>query len=155
MQLIKYKSEYAKKLIQYVLLTKYLNDEIKRKSFKEVDLKLLIDYLKEHGYNYDPYILGSGSLLPIYSKSEDLIYTVCTNKELRNLSKWIVTNIVLRINKDNRKTVDVKLRIACDMLNNLNKNNIIDQATNIQIWSNLITNVKNLQADIDQNDLPF
>lgn len=42
------------------------------------------------------------------------------NKEVNHIIYWFDTNILNRISKDTRQTLDVRIRIVCGMINKLN-----------------------------------
>lgn len=89
----------------------------------------------------------------------DVIYTICTNKDLRNLLNWVNKSIVLNLGIiDNRTilpklltTIDVRLRIFTGMLNKIQ----IQKDISIKIHQNVTSNVKREMSDIVTEDLPF
>lgn len=91
--------------------------------------------------------------------AEEATYTYCTKSEVRKVGEWIHKNLVIEMpNMKNRKTVDVKLRIAVDMLNKLEYNGIITKDINLFYFHNIVTNLLDLWVCIhlaQYNELPF
>lgn len=81
----------------------------------------------------------------------DVIYTICTNKDLRNLLNWVNKSIVLNIGIIDYRTIGVRLRIFTGMLNKIQ----IQKDINIKIHQNVISNVNREMSDIATEDLPF
>lgn len=81
----------------------------------------------------------------------DVIYTICTNKDLRNLLNWVNKSIVLNLGIIDYRTIDVRLRIFTGMLNKIQ----IQKDISIKIHQNVTSNVKREMSDIVTEDLPF
>lgn len=81
----------------------------------------------------------------------DVIYTICTNKDLRNLLNWVNESIVLNIGIMDNCTIGVRLRIFTSMLNKIQ----IQKNISIKIHQNVTSNVNREMSDIVTEDLPF
>ena len=90
---------------------------------------------------------------------EDAIYTLCNNKDVQKLMNWVCKNIIQKIPQDTHKTMNVKLRIAVDMLNKLEDEGKISKEMNLFYFDNIISNCNDLWFDIffgeSINELPF
>lgn len=81
----------------------------------------------------------------------DVIYTICTNKDLRNLLNWVNKSIVLNLGIIDYRTLGVRLRIFTGMLNKIQ----IQKDISIKIHQNVTSNVNREMSDIVTEDLPF
>ena len=85
----------------------------------------------------------------------DLLYEIWRNKDLSKLTQWINENITLSLGIDNYVTINVKLRIATGMLNNLVNKGLVSSISAIQYHDRLVSNVRNEVSILLTEDLPF
>lgn len=69
--------------------------------------------------------------------------------------KWINKRIIFESIKIDYRTVDVRLRIACGMLNNLVEDEVIPKNVAIVYHTRLIDSVGEILRSISTEDLPF
>jgi hypothetical protein len=87
---------------------------------------------------------------------DEIIYQMWNNADFRKVIQWINKKITLEISKEiDYRTIDVRLRIATNMLNKLVYESKLDSHINIKVHQNLVTNVKNELGLINTEDLPF
>lgn len=126
---------------------------------KDVPAEIIPEHVEDMIDGRYPQILYCHVISTLSHVAEEAEYLVCTNKEVRRLVDWICDNIINNITKDDRKTFNVKLRIAVGMLNNLEKDDIIDKELSLFYYDNMITNCNDLWLDYafdgNINELPF
>ena len=81
----------------------------------------------------------------------DAIMTArCLSPRIRKVEAWITNNIVLQPSLS-PKTVEVRLRIATNMLNSME----IDKRLAMEMHYGFVTNIKGLFLDLLNEELPF
>lgn len=128
--------------VKYLILHKPTQEESVKDTMSFFKDKKELDY---------PYVLV-GSDCP---RRDEAIYVMSTNKKVRQTLNWINKNIVFKLTTDNFKTIDVKLRIAVDMINKLEYEEVIDPVLASYLWDNLTRNVLDTQSELNSEDLPF
>lgn len=83
------------------------------------------------------------------------VYQCYTNDGLRSVIVWINKNILLQMTKDTCITTEVKLRIATSMINKLVDQEKLSKDYGILAHDLLIANVRELQSELVDEDLPF
>lgn len=121
---------------------------------KNINLKLVLSYLKIHNIEDIPQVLYCHELNSLNDVIEEAQYKACFEK-IRKLSKWITKNIILKIQEDNYKTRNVKIRIAVDMMNKIEDEGFISKNIALVYFDNIVTNIQQLKIDLDLEDLPF
>jgi hypothetical protein len=88
-----------------------------------------------------------------YSEQDEgeIQYLMWENTEFRKLVNWVNKKITLEIGKADYRTIDVRLRIATGMLNNLN----LPKNLNVKIHRQLVFNVRKELGLLNTEDLPF
>lgn len=121
----------------------------------DVDVEDAINFLAD--YDYAPQILYCHVITTLDYIAEEASYKVSICPELRKIAKWLWKEVVLKINIDKKQTINVKTRIAVDMLNKLENKGIINKDLNLFYFDNVITNVQDLWWDVIPNldHLPF
>ena len=103
-------------------------------------------------------ILESHRLVTL-QEFEDEIYWIIeeiwSNKNLHDIIIWINKKITLAIGIVDYRTIDVRLRIAINMINKLELSESISHELGLIISNNLITNVRKELSLINTEDLPF
>lgn len=117
-------------------------------------LKQVLTWIKNKGIDDIPQILYCNELESLNDVIEEARYKTCFEK-IRKLSKWITKNIILEIQKDNMQTMNVKIRIAVDMMNKIENEEFISKQIALVYFNNIVTNVRQLKIDLDLEDLPF
>lgn len=74
----------------------------------------------------------------------------CLSPRIRKLEAWITNNIVLQPSLS-PQTVEVRLRIATNMLNSME----IDKRIAMEMHYGFVTNIKGLFLDLLNEELPF
>lgn len=102
-------------------------------------------------------ILESTRLVTSGREDEDykIINAVWSNKELHNIIRWINRKITLVIGIADYRTIDVRMRIAVNMMDKLVSSGDIDKRLNLIMFGNLISNVRQELGLINTEDLPF
>lgn len=103
-------------------------------------------------------ILNNTRLMVLSSDGDvdyDLLYEIWRNEHLSKLTQWINENITLSLGIDNYITINVKLRIATGMLNNLVNKGLVSSISAIQYHDRLVSNVRNEVSILLTEDLPF
>lgn len=102
-------------------------------------------------------ILESTRLVTSGREDEDykIINAVWSNKELHNIIRWINRKITLIIGIADYRTIDVRMRIAVNMMDKLVSSGGIDKRLNLIMFGNLISNVRQELGLINTEDLPF
>lgn len=90
--------------------------------------------------------------IPYYEQEEcDILYEIWRNPALRAIVRWINQKIVLELGIAKYQTINVRLRIATGMINNLN----LSKNLAISIHSHLVKNIQREMGLINTEDLPF
>lgn len=110
------------------------------------------NYLKRN-WSIDRFMLESDEVIRPLSKHElalrnDDYYTL---PELNKWLKWVNKNIVLELGSKQYKTINVRLRIAVNMLDKLH----LSKDDLISIMLMLVANVRVEMGNIWSEDLPF
>lgn len=102
-------------------------------------------------------ILESTRLVTSGREDEDykIINAVWSNKELHNIIRWINRKITLIMGIADYRTIDVRMRIAVNMMDKLVSSGDIDKRLNLIMFGNLISNVRQELSMINTEDLPF
>ncbi len=102
-------------------------------------------------------ILESTRLVTSGREDEDykIINAVWSNKELHNIIRWINRKITLVMGIADYRTIDVRMRIAVNMMDKLVSSGDIDKRLNLIMFGNLISNVRQELGLINTEDLPF
>jgi hypothetical protein len=102
-------------------------------------------------------ILESTRLVTSGREDEDykIINAVWSNKELHNIIRWINRKITLIMGIADYRTIDVRMRIAVNMMDKLVLSGDIDKRLNLIMFGNLISNVRQELGLINTEDLPF
>lgn len=102
-------------------------------------------------------ILESTRLVTSGREDEDykIINAVWSNKELHNIIRWINRKITLIMGIADYRTIDVRMRIAVNMMDKLVSSGDIDKRLNLIMFGNLISNVRQELGLINTEDLPF
>lgn len=102
-------------------------------------------------------ILESTRLVTSGREDEDykIINAVWSNKELHNIIRWINQKITLIMGIADYRTIDVRMRIAINMMDKLVSSGDIDKRLNLIMFGNLISNVRQELGLINTEDLPF
>lgn len=142
-------SVFSNKLIELRELIE--KSKTRSKDVQFFGLKESIVYLRDKPHVNIPYII----VPQIVSETDEaeLLYIYATSVELRNIIKWIVTNILFEINRIDTKTLFVKNRIATSMLNKLEGK--IDKDWLLVIHLAFIDNLLKVYSDCINEDLPF
>lgn len=151
-------SVFSEKLMEHVNLIEWAKAKSARvstvpKKFETIN-EAFDQLIKEGKKLYIPHIL-----IDLRSYQEDAIcdesYKICICPGLQNIIKWTCREILLNLLKDSYKTRNVKLRIATGMLNNLERDGIIDHYLNIYYHDAFLLNIYTLTTDLVKEELPF
>ena len=118
------------------------------------------DILKDNPDNVYPQFMYCHVISTLDYIAEEASYVLCTNDKVRKINKWVHKNIVSKVIEDNLNTINVKIRIAVDMLNKLENEGVISKELNLFYFDNIVTNSRELYLDVmfgeeDINKLPF
>ena len=126
---------------------------------KDVPTEIIPQHIEDKIDGMYPEIMYCHVISTLSYVAEEAAYFVCTNRDVRNVMEWVCNNIVNNITKDNRKTFNVKLRIAVGMLNKLEENKVINKDISLFYYDNIITNCNDLWLnyafDGELDELPF
>ena len=103
-------------------------------------------------------ILENARLVSLGTADEcdyDIIYEIWRNSRLHDIIVWINKKITLEIGKLDYRAIDVRLRIATNMLNKLVNEGFLSRDLNMRIHYMLVTNVRQEMSAINVEDLPF
>ena len=102
-------------------------------------------------------ILESTRLVTSGREDEDyeIINAVWSNEDLHKIIRWINRNITLIIGIADYRTIDVRMRIATNMMDKLVDNGSLSSTLSVVIFGNLISNVRQELGIINTEDLPF
>lgn len=149
-------SEFAKLLIHRRIL---IWEAKRRRKFPEhltdkIKVLSVIEWMKLNNINDVPQVLCVDILPYIREYYNEASYKLCSIK-VRKLSEWITKNLILTIAEDSYRTINVKLRIATDMMNRLEYEGVISNNTAVIYFSNIIANIKELKNNVEMDKLPF
>ena len=102
-------------------------------------------------------ILESTRLVTSGREDEDyeIINAVWSNEDLHKIIRWINRNITLIIGIADYRTIDVRMRIATNMMDKLVDNGSLSSTLSVVMFGNLISNVRKELGIISTEDLPF
>lgn len=83
------------------------------------------------------------------------ISKLCYSTELISVLRWVNKNILCEFNIYNERSLNVKIRIATSMLNNLVKNNVVKKQDAMIIHDNMVHNINFLNNRLSCEELPF
>lgn len=125
------------------------------------DLHGKILFLREHA----PYTIREIlfchviTTLDYIAKEYNTWFLPYNDSDLSRLTTWICKNIVYELPLMNYKTMNVKIRIAVDMLNKIEQKGTISKELSLFYYDNIVTNVRSLWEEIvfshNSNELPF
>ena len=102
-------------------------------------------------------ILESTRLVTSGREDEDyeIINAVWSNEDLHKIIQWINQKITLIIGIADYRTIDVRIRIATNMMDKLVDNGSLSSTLSVVMFGNLISNVRQELGIISTEDLPF
>lgn len=102
-------------------------------------------------------ILESTRLVTSGREDEDyeIINAVWSNEDLHKIIRWINREITLIIGIADYRTIDVRMRIATNMMDKLVDNGSLSSTLSVVMFGNLISNVRQELGIINTEDLPF
>ena len=102
-------------------------------------------------------ILESTRLVTSGREDEDyeIINAVWSNEDLHKIIQWINQKITLIIGIADYRTIDVRMRIATNMMDKLVDNGSLSSTLSVVMFGNLISNVRQELGIINTEDLPF
>lgn len=102
-------------------------------------------------------ILESTRLVTSGREDEDyeIINAVWSNEDLHKIIQWINQKITLIIGIADYRTIDVRMRIATNMMDKLVDNGSLSSTLSVVMFGNLISNVRKELGIINTEDLPF
>ena len=102
-------------------------------------------------------ILESTRLVTSGREDEDyeIINAVWSNEDLHKIIQWINQKITLIIGIADYRTIDVRMRIATNMMDKLVDNGSLSSTLSVVMFGNLISNVRKELGIISTEDLPF
>lgn len=102
-------------------------------------------------------ILESTRLVTSGREDEDyeIINAVWSNEDLHKIIQWINRKITLIIGIADYRTIDVRMRIATNMMDKLVDNGSLSSTLSVVMFGNLISNVRQELGIINTEDLPF
>lgn len=110
-------------------------------------------------YNQGAKVIENSPILVVPSKEDEdksaIIYTICTNADLRETVRWINRRITLCIGKETYVTLEIRRRIAMNMLYKLVQEGKADADIVCKMHSYLYENLQNEVSLVLDDDLPF
>lgn len=102
-------------------------------------------------------ILESTRLVTSGREDEDyeIINAVWSNEDLHKIIQWINRKITLIIGIADYRTIDVRMRIATNMMDKLVDSGSLSSTLSVVMFGNLISNVRQELGIINTEDLPF
>lgn len=102
-------------------------------------------------------ILESTRLVTSGREDEDyeIINAVWSNEDLHKIIQWINQKITLIIGIADYRTIDVRMRIATNMMDKLVDNGSLSSTLSVVMFGNLISNVRQELGIINIENLPF
>lgn len=85
----------------------------------------------------------------------DIVYKIWESNDLQKLVRWINKKIVLAIGVTDFRAIEVRVRIATNMLNKLVDEGVLDKIMATRIHFYLAKNVRMELSAINTEDLPF
>lgn len=85
----------------------------------------------------------------------DILYEVWRKPRVHDILVWINKKIVLELGQLDYRAIDVRIRIATNMLNKLEREGYISKNFNIDVHDRFIMNVRREISAINTEDLPF
>lgn len=85
----------------------------------------------------------------------EIINAIWSNEDLHKIIRWINRNITLIIGIADYRTIDVRMRIATNMMDKLVDNGSLSSTLSVVMFGNLISNVRQELGIINTEDLPF
>lgn len=142
------------------MFSKYLKTYWRSTSLHEALERMRATKKNDFSYKYcvlkDHHILVDSVLTENeYFMQDNYIYQCLTNKDLIKVIEWINENILLTIDIDFYKSIDVKMRIATGMLNKLVYTGKLDKDYAMIAHDILIANLSSIQNELSFEELPF
>lgn len=150
----------------YGVFSKFLKWVWRSSSSNNDNLRVIIDHMR-NSYEKDertaywtiltfPWIITKSVLTENdYITTSDYIYQCYNNDGLRAVVVWINKNILLQLTKDTYITTEVKIRIATGMINKLVAQEKLNKDYGMVAHDILVANIRELQNDIMDEELPF
>lgn len=150
----------------YGVFSKFLKWVWRSSSSNDDNLRVIIDHMR-NSYEKDertaywtiltfPWIITKSVLTENeYITTSDYIYQCYNNDGLRAVVVWINKNILLQLTKDTYITTEVKIRIATGMINKLVAQEKLDKDYGMVAHDILVANIRELQNNIMDEELPF
>lgn len=150
-------SVFSNKLIEYVTLIEKVRAKTARvrtvpKTFETIN-EAFDDFIKKPNPFFPEILLARRSYLEGELCDESYKISTCTG--LQNIVRWICEEIIVKLPKDSYKTRNVKIRIVTGMLNNLERDGLIDHYLNLYYHDTFLLNIHGLMADLVKAELPF
>lgn len=150
----------------YGVFSKFLKWVWRSSNLNDDNLRVIIDHMR-NSYEKDertaywtiltfPWIITKSVLTENeYITTSDYIYQCYNNDGLRAVVVWINKNILLQLTKDTYITTEVKIRIATGMINKLVAQEKLDKDYGMVAHDILVANIRELQNNIMDEELPF
>lgn len=150
----------------YGVFSKFLKWVWRSSSSNNDNLRVIIDHMR-NSYEKDertaywtiltfPWIITKSVLTENdYITTSDYIYQCYNNDGLRAVVVWINKNILLQLTKDTYITTEVKIRIATGMINKLVAQEKLNKDYGMVAHDILVANIRELQNDMMDEELPF
>lgn len=110
-------------------------------------------------YNQGAKVIEDSTILVVPSNEDEdrsaIIYAICTNADLRETVRWINRRITLCIGKETYVTLEIRRRIAMNMLYKLVQEGKADADIVCKMHSYLYENLQNEISLVLDDDLPF
>ena len=110
-------------------------------------------------YNQGAKVIEDSTILVVPSNEDEdrsaIIYEICTNADLRETVRWINRRITLCIGKETYVTLEIRRRIAMNMLYKLVQEGKADADIVCKMHSYLYENLQNEVSLVLDDDLPF
>lgn len=150
----------------YGVFSKFLKWVWRSSNSNDDNLRVIIDHMR-NSYEKDertaywtiltfPWIITKSVLTENeYITTSDYIYQCYNNDGLRAVVVWVNKNILLQLTKDTYITTEVKIRIATGMINKLVAQEKLDKDYGMVAHDILVANIRELQNNIMDEELPF
>lgn len=150
-------SVFSNKLIEYVTLVEKVRAKTARirtvpRTFETIN-EAFDDFIKRPNPYFPEILLDRRSYQGGATCYESYKLSTCVG--LQNVIKWICKEILVKLPTDPYKTRNVKIRIATGMLNNLERDGLIDHNLNIYYHDTFLLNIHGLMTDLVKAELPF
>lgn len=110
-------------------------------------------------YNQGAKVIEDSTILVVPSNEDEdrsaIIYAICINADLRETVRWINRRITLCIGKETYVTLEIRRRIAMNMLYKLVQEGKADADIVCKMHSYLYENLQNEVNLVLDDDLPF